>query len=332
MSIPAAVQRQADEAEAAWRRQYEISPEGAPSPTPIQEPTAVDTPVTPAAPAVVEPAAPVVDPNQASRTDWKQKFLVLKGKYDAEVPRYAQEVRGLKAELHAQTSKLLSLTEEIAKLRVTNPATNTQPDSEFDPALTQAIGRATADAVRTATKPLEDRLAVNEHEAAERRLNQFRSDVDDFVRDATGTTWSEIEAHPEFQAYMHSIEPAAGAARGILLNQAMQQNDAARVAFFYNDFFNRTRPSRAPVNAPAPVPATAPLVDPRAHLVTPAQTTTSGLVSTPPKRTYTQAEISRHYVEYARVGFPGMSSQERERLESQNRDIDLAVTEGRIRQ
>jgi hypothetical protein len=329
---PAAVLRQAEKDDAALR-QWNEQRNGAAAPvTQVEEPPAGDTPTPQTAVAApVEPAAqPAPQPESpAPRVDWKQKYLVLKGKYDAEVPRYAHENRQLKAELDGANARLLSLTEVNARLQAGHP--NPQAEPEFDPALTNLIDRTTAAKVDAATKPLRDQLAENEKDAAARRFDQFKNDVNDFVHDATGTDWSELEAHQDWQAYMRAVVPEAGEIRGILLNQAMQRGDAVRVAHFYTDFFNRTRTSPAPAPAPAPAPS-APAVDPRAHLVTPATTASASTPAVPQRRTYTQAEVTRHYSEYGRAQLAGNASlAERERLEIQDKDISQAAIEGRIR-
>ncbi len=64
----------------------------------------------------VEAAEPEV-PREETLRYWKDRFSVLESKYNAEVPRYAQEVRELKALLRQQEAKVALLEEK--KVEVT---------------------------------------------------------------------------------------------------------------------------------------------------------------------------------------------------------------------
>lgn len=133
--LPEQVRKQIEEAEAIERELY------GPGETPV-EPTANTEPATPAAePVAAEPAAPVQEVRQTSSEDWEQKFKVLQGKYNAEVPR-----------LHAQLRELNDVVRqtgaELEKLKTVKPEpAQTTPDNDaekFGGDLTEAIDRRAA--------------------------------------------------------------------------------------------------------------------------------------------------------------------------------------------
>lgn len=83
-----------------------VTPEPPATPAPVTP----EPPAQPPAPLVTPPSppAPVDDPNSET---WKNRYEVLKGKYDAEVPRYAYRVQYLEnqiADLQGQINALRS--------------------------------------------------------------------------------------------------------------------------------------------------------------------------------------------------------------------------------
>lgn len=279
--------------------------------------------VTPTPAPAPAPAPQEGEPGKP-RIDWKHKFSVLQGKYDAEVPRYARDLREARAENSDLKSKLLTLHDENNRLRQGTPA-GTPAANDFDPAFLTLLEQATATAVSAKVKPLEERVQVAEQADNARRFEAFKASVNDYVVDATGADWLAIQNTPEFQTFMVEHDPASGLQRQELLNAAITRGDPMRAAYFYIESFNRNKP----VSAPAPVAATP---DPRTHLVTPTQTASSAVpASGAPKRMYTNAEVTTFYTNVAKKIGSAVSSEERARTEAMQRDIDLAYAEGRIK-
>lgn len=259
---------------------------------------------------------------------------MLEGKYRAEVPRYAADLRDARQKILDLTNKNLSLHEDNDKLRRTAPAATPAGDApsenDFDPALIAAIResarKAAETAVSTAVAPHVDRNAEQERSAAALAHENFQRDVNDYLMDSHNTGWREIDTKPEFHAYLADRDPMSGAQRQTLLNDAVKNADSLRAAAIFQDFLNRTN---QPVR---PVAAAVPAVDPRAHLATPARGSSGAPVAEPEKRTYSRQEVAEFYSGYARaVVKPGITKAEIDRMKSIDQDIQFAMNEGRIR-
>src|SRR5207248_2233709 len=89
--LPQKIREAAERAEQIHRQVYGGNTGSEPTPAPVVDAAPIDAPQEP---AVQEPAP--VDPSPVPTVNWEEKYKVLDGKYRAEVPRMAQEIRGLK--------------------------------------------------------------------------------------------------------------------------------------------------------------------------------------------------------------------------------------------
>lgn len=121
--LPEAVRNQELAAEAAWKAAYSN-----PAETETDAPEQSDAEPAPA-PAAETPPAPVSD-------EWKHRYDVLKGKYDAEVPRLHEEAR------YWREQAMTALQQQAAQ-----PAPEQAPSIQPDTALVDLLGDEAAAAV-----------------------------------------------------------------------------------------------------------------------------------------------------------------------------------------
>ena len=277
-NVPEAVKRgaaRADELAAAFAAQHNGVPEGtaaaeeaaaavvagtAPAETPLAETPPAETPPAETPPA--EPAAQAAKP----REDWKQKYSILQGKYDAEVPRLHRNVEEL-------TTQLAGLRNVLASMQAA-PEVQPTPAAEatFDltkivsPAEVEEYGQDLLDLVSRvangATAPLQNQIHVLENENA--RLNQNLTGVSSRVAqnsqqdvytklDAAVEDWRDLNVDAGFHAWLNETDPLFGATRAKALRAAFDAEDAVRVIRFFNLY--KEEHATPPTSASTPAPA-----------------------------------------------------------------------------
>lgn len=307
MAIPQQVLRQAERAEELQRQLQN------PQPTDQSDPAPADPVVTEQKPQAPE-KAPEPQAQEKDRADWKAKYLVLKGKYDAEVPRYAAEVRELK-------SVIASKDAEIAQLKQAHvtpqPQAAAAPDDDFgdfDPDLIRKIESRVRKSVEAELGPVKTELAKSKEEMEREALSRFVADVEAEVPD-----FASIDASPEFQSWASEVDPLSGVPKGALLNDAIQKRNAPRVIAAYRQFKSEVKGADS---------VTPEVVKP-AHSLSEREVPRAGVGAAVPeqKPIFTRAEISAFYGEVSRGRYRGREELAKN-IEAQ---ISLAYQEGRVR-
>lgn len=292
---------------------------------PVGEKTGVETPVqaldkeTPQEP---KPAAP-----QDPQEDFKQKYYILQGKYNAEIPQLSHQLRQLQSEiatLRAENQRLLTTPPEAPKVETPTalPAQlveiRNQIAEEYDDRLadlmvklaqTFAQQKAPAGPASDIVSRI-DRLEVrNEKTEKERHW--------DFI-DSTVPDWREININPEFHAWLDELDPLVGRTRQELLKEANDSLESRRVTMFFQ-LFKQHKAALASTQAPGRREKLEGKVTPQSQ---------GGSASTPQDRKiYTRDEIKKFYDDIAKGKSPHSESE----IERINRDITAAQAEGRIR-
>lgn len=201
------------------------------------EPTAGETKTPESVPTVVEPAPTVLvgenDPAmlKAGVEEWKHRFEVMQGKYNAEVPRLHEEVRALKAQLvtavqqAAQPAKatvadaMTTLREELGDSAVealrqlmAQQTTGTQPIPSSEPTL-----------------PAQDPSAQQAAEAeAQQAFDQVGRMVDGALR---AGAFQQINHDPAFQQYLtQTVHPQTGTSLHVYMTQQFGTGNLSEVA------------------------------------------------------------------------------------------------------
>lgn len=240
--------------------------------------------VTPEAPVVVPPVKVEAAVAEVQNADsWELKYRALNGKYIAEVPRLAQQLREANEALRiAQTAS----PAKPAEGEETPPAGT--PQSVIDQ-YGEDFAAAVTTVAQAQTKPLRDELSSKverlDAEAGERRRQDFLRDLSTHV-----PNWGRIDQDPGFTAYLDDFDAQTGKTRREFFNEADASNNAPRVASFFAAFANGNQPRPAPTPAPAaPAP---PSVE---HLIAPDSSRHSEAPEG--KKHWTRAEVAKFYAD-----------------------------------
>lgn len=323
MTLPRKVQEQLERSEG---KLAEFKAAATPAPVtgiePIEptQPEPVQPPAQPAPPAEPQsppeptpPPQPAPTPAPASEPNpWEHRYKTLQGKYQAEVPRLARE---LKAQQERATE--LALEVERLKVKASTPAIPEVDESGIDPDLLAVINARALKAAREEVAGLrpdvesinaERRQRAAQDAEAQQRAG-FVSDLEALV-----PNWKDIDDDAAFHAWLADYDES-GVQRQERLVQAITGFNAARAAQLFRAFDAvRAKPK------PAPAPAVPPQmqVPDRAGGQPPAQP--------PAKRTFSKEEITQFYRDVA-MGRRYTDEQ----IKDIEREIRLAQQEGRIR-
>jgi len=261
-----------------------------------------------------------------AKDEFRDKFFVLKGKYDAEVPRMAAQVRSLLS----KTEALEAANAELRKQVESAPKAPTEPHPdeaalvrEYGPTIVETIERIADRKAAERVAPLQgkveeseaERKARQQREEADRKAADFAEAVEDLVPD-----WEAIDKLPAFQAYL--AEPGAdGRQRQAVLIEAAQKFDAAGAARIFVAF-KRTPAGQAATGTKPPASKTDRLEGLRVPDTTGRDRGNGG-----GKKVWTKAEMTAFYKDKAL----GKFANDPERAKQIERDIDDAAREGRIR-
>lgn len=323
-ATPRAVRKQAAEADRLLKelaaKPGETVVEDAPAAEPPKEPVkdTVDQRMEPApvAPAPAAPAAPAPD------EDYKQRYGVLKGKYDKEMA----EMRVLVAEQAEQIRSLEHLVEQATAARDAVPSSSKptsklikdEEEEEYGKEFFDVVGRRAREIVEAELGPLREKLQREAGREVKVTEEQKRVTVQSALDEAV-PNWGEINTDQRFLAWLAERDVFSGEVKQVLLTKAFKAGDAARVVGFFKAFQEDS--GRTPTPA-----ARQPAVD-AGTLVAPGTPKGGPGPSDAPggARVWTQAEISEFYANVRRGKIPA------ERKAQIEAEIIKAAAEGRVR-
>lgn len=320
---------------------------------PAGEPPAGEPSATPPAASGTPPAAGAPPAGEPPKEGWEQKYKVLQGKYNAEVPRLQNQVRDQNTQLQSFQSQLTATQNLLASLSAqrepapsaSQPATppaatklvKDEEVKEFGADLIDVIRRAAREEMSGLLPEIDRRVApvaqrVNQVAQATQDVGQRVAQNDQqSVLAALATAvpnWQEMNEDPGFLEWLDQVDPFSGAQRGALLKQAYKAHDGPRVVAFFNGYLKE----HAAVTPPAApkVPAAAPAPQRNLEQFVAPGTPKTGAASTQDgsgKRVWSRAEIGQFYSDVQAGRFKGTKEQ-RKQVET---DIFAAQREGRIR-
>ena len=248
-TLPRNVQAQIDEATAI----QEALNKPAENPAPDAAPAA-----NPDAPVISDPQAPTkTDLAPAARDDgadyWEQRFKVMQGKYNAEVPALQQEVSRLTAELAKAQKPAGNAVQRAVSDLTPEEIESYGPDLV---ALIQRVagGQASAanpaelDKIKTELEGLKQKTQKSEQEKAEQAQEEFFRQLIQRVPDAV-----EINGLPAFHEWLSHMDTFTGKERQQLLIEAQTANDAYRAAALFQAFKD-AQPAPAAPNPDRTIP------------------------------------------------------------------------------
>ena len=361
-ALPKAVRAQVDRANQLATEYTQSLKQPQAGDPPAGDPPAGELPATPplasGEPPATPPSAtpPATPPASLPQEGWEQKYRVLQGKYNAEVPRLQNQVREQHGQLQSFQSQLTATQNLLASLsaqRETAPAA--QPSTATPAATTKLVkdeevrefGADLIDVMRRVVREenagqmaaVDQRIApvaqrVDQVAQATQHVGQrvAQSDQQSVLTTLASAVpnWQELNEDPGFLEWLDQIDPFAGVQRGALLKQAYKAHDGSRVVAFFSGYLKEHAAVTPPAasNPPAAAPAAAPQRS-LEQFVAPG-TPKTGAASTQDgsgKRVWTRAEIGQFYSDVQAGRFKGTKEQ-RKQIEA---DIFAAQREGRIR-
>lgn len=339
--IPKQVQRQAEEVdrleqELAARRKVQTEP-------------AVDDPAKPKPEAQTEgdqgdgaPPAPPVEKKDDEET-WKQRFLTLRGKYDAEMGPLFQQNRELQQKLQDLTARIDTLSQK-PKEPERSPATplvTPQDVESFGGDLVDLIKRQAQETFRERENELVSK--IKELEAKNAQLSESVTSVEQrqgqtqqqaFIRRLGELVpdWEKLNTDVRFLGWLRGSDPLSGMERQVLLDAAASGYQVERAAALFNAFKKEAgivAPTPTPTPTPQPTPQrTQPNPEVSAQIAPGKSRAASPAPAADPKtRIWSMREIEQFYRDATQGVYRGRS-EEQARIEA---EIDLAVAEGRVR-
>lgn len=204
------------------QRQQQLSEPPAGDPPPSDPPADNSVPPTPANDS--QPPA-----NAQAQDDWEHRFKVLQGKYNSEVPRFAEQVKELK-------NRLDSLESENQQLKAKPPESLVTPEDveQYGDGLIDVARRIAQEEL--AKKQAEiDALKLQLTQVQETTANTVQKDFFKSLIEMV-PDWQQVNEDPAFLKWLDEIDELTGAPRQELLSRAEKTRDAVRVAKFFTSF------------------------------------------------------------------------------------------------
>ena len=315
MALPAAVQRQVEAAEALLNgaNQPAVEPPAEPQaqPEPQQEPTA-------AAPV----PAPEPSPAPQQPNEWEQKYKVLQGKFNSEVPALHHQVKDLSRKLQEQAERTEALLrQQETKQAEQRPTADPKDVDAFGADLVEMVQRVAQQMLgNTAAKidgfmgsvekrlvHIEQRLQGTTETVAQTAQETFYVQLERMVPD-----WQAINADQRFLVWLGEDDPLSGRSRQAALDAASGALDVRRTSAIFKAFLD-----------------TLPKQPPKANTAVNKQVSPSSVAAAAPVQTeapsFTEAEVSELYARNRRREF---TQKQWEQIEQ---SINTAMAAGRIR-
>jgi hypothetical protein len=303
-----------------------------PQENPEDKPKAPVTELHPEKPEEGDPeVSPEIEP-KPTRTDWKQKYNVLQGKYDAEVPRLSSSLREALGRI-TKLEKDLEVKPEILVEPLKSAITDEEL-SDYGEDLIDVIGRKAREIAHNEFQPmvdslnqqissLRDQVGVTGQRVSKQEQNEVFATLDRDVKD-----WRKINIAPEFHEWLGQADPFSGQTRKKLMLDAFETKNALRVKAFFDSFLKENA-----VVTPLPTPPPAGKAGSSATLelgdyIAPGKpSSTPGQAGAPKeKRIWTNKEIGKFYSDCQKGHFKKRPD-DRTRIEA---DIMAAINEGRV--
>jgi len=319
MALPRQVEAQLRELEQIERQIAESQNPASANPEPEQDPPAEPSTPEPAAaePKPVEPKPEPTEPAIAEET-WQSRYIALKGKYDAEVPRLHADVREFKAQLESLRKAVETKPVETKKPAVAEKLVTDADVQAFGEDLIEvqrkvarevaAEFRGELDAMRAENEQLREQLTTTGSQVSEASFEQrlYRM-VPDF---------QDVNADPRWINWLNEVDPLLRAPRKSVAQEAFNRADAEAVAHYVGMF----KSSIAPVE---------PVNDKAAELekqIQPKRSASTAPIS-PQARIYTDAQVQKMFQKSVELSSRG----QREEAMKLEAEIDAAYREGRVK-
>jgi hypothetical protein len=268
----------------------------------VAQPTTSASAIPDATPQAPAPATP------EDSAVWEQRYRVLNGKYNAEVPRLHATVNQLRGELDALKKTLSERPAEPAK-KLVKPEEVDQYGEEFVDMVRRAAKEVAGEMLSekdTEIRQLRARLDNTESATQKMSRDGFLAGLAQRVPD-----WETLNTDARFMAWLGEHDLYSGRPRQELLDEAATSGDSQRAAQFFLAFKGQLQAAGSSAQS-------------LASQVQPRGTQQSAQTPTAQKRFWKTAEISKFYADVQRGRY---KDAEAKAIED---DINAAVSEGRI--
>jgi len=273
------------------------------------------------------------------RTDWKQKYSVLKGKYDAEVPRLSHDLREAGARITNLEDKLTELAAApIAQPSAEPPRTEFTKEeiADYGEDLLDVMGRKARaivaeefapkiDSLNAELTTLKSTIGETGQRVAKQETNEVFAQLDREVEN-----WRETNVDPEFHGWLDQVDPYTGETRKNLMLAAFNRKNAQQVKAFFMNYAKENAAVIPESAASTPSGQGGPQSGARLDLgeyVAPGTPKAGSDVGAPrEKRTWTSKEIGQFYSDVQKGRYRARPD-DKARIEA---DIVSATTEGRV--
>lgn len=273
-----------------------------------------------------EPAQPEPDPEPAPEPepepepekgpDYHQAYLVLKGKYDAEVPRLAEQVRERNARIEELETQLAAQPQQPPQPEASdlNADDYAQYGDEFKQ-LAESHNRLLQE-----NKQYRDEIAQIKESLGSVQQNQQQTTQSTFYSrlGELCPSYETLNHDQKFVEWLQNPNPYTGDLRINTLRDAESKGDANTAAAIFNEWLE--------FNPQTPEPRTQ--TPPQPKNVQPSKTSGSetGKDTAPQKRQWTRAQIKAAYQDKARGAYKGRDDE----WNAIEKDIFAAQHEDRV--
>ena len=320
MALPKQVEAQLRELEQIEKQIAESQNQAPDNPELTENPPA--EPSTPEPPAEeqkpVESKPEPTEPVIAEET-WQSRYIALKGKYDAEVPRLHADVREFKSQLDSLRKVVETKPVETKKPAVAEKLVTDADVQAFGEDLIEVqrkVAREVAsefrselDAMRAENDQLREQLTTTGTQVSEASFEQrlYRM-VPDF---------QEVNADPRWIEWLNEVDPLLRAPRKTVAQNAFNEADAEAVAHYVGMFKSGISPVVQNNDKAAELE----------KQIQPKRSATNSANVSQQAQTYTDAQIHQMFLKSADFSAKGRT-EEAMKLEA---EIDAAYREGRVR-
>ncbi len=201
-------------------------------------------------PQVEQPQPVAPEPQPVVRDEpWEQRYSVLRGKYDSEVPQLHKRVHALESDLQAAIARLDQATQ--AQQAPAKHAVDPKDVENFGEDLVSMVDRVAKTSMSQAAKDFAAKTAAMEAQIAamteqlkgtstQLAVTAEQSFFDRLSKEVP--SWAQINADKGFLSWLAEADPVYGVPRQQALAAAQQRLDADRVAAVFRAYTGPAKP------------------------------------------------------------------------------------------
>jgi hypothetical protein len=269
MALPSAVKKQAARADRLIAEQAKGNTEATVSPEAPKAQEVSDQSATPAikpeasapgtpetAPASEEASQVLTEPLGGEKDNWKDRYKILQGKYNAEVPRLHAQVKTLtqQAQNAGDSTEVDSLRTKVAELEGQLASAPTElPNAPGLDALRENYPAELVDGILGVVKSMVDPVAkkidsVDQSVSTSNtnsRIAQLRA-----ILKTQSLDYDQINTDPLFiEDYLQATDDMSGEKRHVLMMRAFNNGNLDRAAKFFSAYVNEHTPNASQQSA-----------------------------------------------------------------------------------